>query len=214
MKDRDALAHELLEHITKWSRSESRLVVAVDGYASSGKTTLTSYVGSLNPQVLPVHLDDFIQHWKVRKTTIETAEDKASVFENKWYRYDVLIDLLKTYKSGKCKTFTITTYDYEKNDWGAEKVFDLTKSVLLLDGIFTLHPKHNEHKYIDKGIYLRGDFPMLDKLRIAREQKRWGQQYVPEDHPDNWTRYFVQAYKKYIKEYAIENSADCVINIE
>ena len=52
---------------------------------------------------------------------------------------------------------------------------------------------------------------MADKKRIIREKKRFGKDYMPENHPDNWSRYFKIAYKRYFKEYSPDKIEDLVV---
>lgn len=40
-----------------------------------------------------------------------------------------------------------------------------------------------------------------------------GSDYLPEDHPDNWTKYFKQAYRRYVSKHKPENKADLVLKI-
>jgi len=154
-----------------------------------------------NPNVLVVHMDDFIHHWKDRKKMIDKAKEKSRVFEYNWYRYDDLEKLIKEFKTKSKGLINFKTYDYDKNDFEPRKSFDLSKKVIVIDGIFLFHPKHKISKMLDKIIYLDVDFAKVDKKRIAREKKRWGKNYLPENHPDNWTRYFKEAYRNYIKKY-------------
>lgn len=45
-------------------KNHDKLIVAIDGYAGSGKTTVADFVAKQNADVLTVHMDDFIHHWK------------------------------------------------------------------------------------------------------------------------------------------------------
>ena len=48
-------------------KDHAKLVVAIDGYAGSGKTTVSNFIAKHDTNVLSIHLDDFIKHRKVRK---------------------------------------------------------------------------------------------------------------------------------------------------
>lgn len=100
------------------------------------------------------------------------------------------------------------TYDFDKNDFGPEKPFDLSRKVLVVEGAFLFHPEHTVSNLWDKRIYLNADPSHADKKRIGREKKKWGKEYLPEDHQDNWTRYFKEAYKRYVKRHKPEKKAD------
>lgn len=189
------------------------MVVAIDGYAGSGKTTVADFIAKWNPDVTVLHLDDFIKHWKDRKNLIDTAEDKSKVFEYEWYRYGDLEKIVGQFKSKKQGSVRYKTYDYDANNFGPEKSFDLSKKILVIDGIFLFHPEHKVNKLLDKKVYLDVDFVKADKARIVREKKKWGKAYVPENHPDNWTSYFKIAYRRYVKNYKPQKGADLKFKI-
>ncbi|OWK27022.1 MAG: hypothetical protein US76_02815 [Parcubacteria group bacterium GW2011_GWA2_38_13b] len=202
------IAKKINEKIQVWVKGRTKLIVAIDGYAGSGKTTVANFIAKQNSDVLIIHLDDFIHHWKDRKRMIEKAKDKSRVFEYNWYRYDDLEKLVREFKIKNKGSIKFKIYDYDKNDFGPKKTFDLSKKILVIEGIFLFHPKHKISRGWDKTVYLDADFAKADKKRIARENKKWGENYTPESHPDNWTRYFKKAYRRYIKKYKPQKTAD------
>lgn len=209
----ERIAKKINEKIEGWLKDQAKLVVAVDGYAGSGKTTVADFIAKENPDALVVHLDDFINHWKDRKKMIEQTEDKSRVFEYDWFRYGDLEKLVSEFKNKSKGSVKLKTYDYDKNDFGPLKTFDLSKKILVIDGIFLFHPGHKISKEWDKRIYLDVDFAKADKKRIAREKKKWGSAYIPESHPDNWTRYYKEAYRRYAEECRPKNNADLVFKV-
>ena len=209
----ERIAKKINEKIRAWAKGHAKLIVAVDGYAGSGKTTVADFIAKQNSDVLMIRLDDFIHHWKDRKRMIEKAKDKSQVFEFNWYRYDNLEKLAREFKTKNKGSITFKTYDYNKNDFGPQKSFDLSKKILVIDGIFLFHPKHKISREWDKTIYLDADFAKADKKRITREKKKWGKNYIPESHPDNWTRYFKKAYRRYVKKYKPQKTADIVFRV-
>ena len=213
MPQSERIAKNINEYIKVWEKDHSKLVLAIDGYAGSGKTTVADFAGAQNPDVLVVHLDDFICHWKERKEMIEKAKDKSKVFELEWYRYDDLEKLVRAFKTKKKGTIKFKTYDYDKNDFGPQKAFDLSKKILVIDGIFLFHPKHKISKLWDRTIYLDADFTKADKKRIVREKKKWGKDYLPETHPDNWFKYYREAYNRYVKEQKPQKDRDLVFKV-
>ncbi len=205
----ERIAKKINEHIKVWSKDHAKLIVAIDGYAGSGKTTVADFIAKQNLDVLGVHLDDFINHWKDRKRMIETAKDKSKVFEYNWYRYGDLEKLVKDFKAGK-KSIKFKIYNYDKNNLGPQRLFDLSKKILVIDGIFLFHPAHKLNMNWDKTVYLDVDFAKADKKRVAREREKWGKEYISENHPDNWTRYYKEAYRRYVKEYKPQEGRDLV----
>ncbi len=194
----ERLAKKINEKIKVWASGRDKLVVAIDGYAGSGKTTIADFIAKQNPDVLVVHLDDFIRHWKARKRLIDEAEDKSKVFECNWYRYVELKKIIREFKVKRKGRIAFKIYDYDKNKFGPKKYFDLSKKILVVEGIFLFHPKNKLNKLWDKRIYLDTDFSKADKQRITREKKKWDKDYLPESYPDNWTKYFKNAYRRYV----------------
>lgn len=213
MTKSERIAKKMNNQISAWMKNRVKLIVAIDGYAGAGKTTIADYIAKQNPNALTIHLDDFIRHWKERKQMIEKAGDKSKIFEYNWYRYDDLEKLIKEFRYKNKACLKLKTYDFDKNDFGPKKSFDLSKKILIIDGIFLFHPKHKISKLCDKKIYLDVDFIKADKKRIAREKKKWGKSYIPENHPDNWTKYFKIAYRRYVKMYKPQDKADVVFKI-
>jgi len=209
----ERIAKKINEKIQVWTKDHAKLIVAIDGYAGSGKTTVADFIAKQNPDALVVHLDEFIRHWEDRKKMIDEAKDKSQVFEYSWYRYDDLEKLVREFKTKNKGLIKFKTYDYDKNDFGLEKIFNLSKKILVIDGIFLFHPGHKISKMLDKTVYLDVDFAKADKKRIAREKKRWGKDYIPESHPDNWVKYYKQAYLRYIKERKPQKNRDLVFKI-
>jgi|SRR3989344_898745 len=209
----EKIAKKINEKIKEWGKDHAKLIVAIDGYAGSGKTTVGDFVGKHNNDVLSIHLDDFIKHYKVRKRMMNSAKDKSKVFEYSWYRYNDLERLMKSFLNGKKNQIYLKTYDYKKKDFGPKKSFDVSKKVLVINGIFLFHPKHKLAKFIDKKVYLDVDWVKADKRRISREKKKWGKNHLPDNHPDNWVNHFKVAYGRYIKQYNPKNRADLIFKV-
>ena len=121
----ERIAKKINEKIQTWRKDHVKLVVAVDGYAGSGKTTIADFIAKENSDVLAIHLDDFIHHWKDRKKMIDEAKDKSKIFEYNLYRYDDLEKLIKEFKIKNKGSINFKTYDYDKNEFGPKKLFDL-----------------------------------------------------------------------------------------
>lgn len=206
----EKIAQIINKKLQTWLTTDGKLVVGIDGYAGSGKTTVADLLGKLNNDVLVVHLDDFIHHWRARKQWMDEAKDKSQVFEYKWYRYDALLQLIQEFKSKKSGAVNIKTYDFDKNDFNSGQSFNLSKKILVVDGIFLFHPEHAISKRWDKKIYLHIDFENGDKRRIDREKKKWGKDFIPDDHPGSYVGAFKTAYKRYVEQEKPQDKADLV----
>jgi len=214
MKTIEQIAKKVNIEIKRWARQHKRFIVVIDGYAGSGKTSVANRIAELNSDCLVVHLDDFVKHWKIRKQMMDTARDRSKVFEYKWYRYDALERFVKAFLNGRKKHVLLKLYDFEKNEFTTPQVFDLSKSILVIEGIFLLHPRHKRNMLWGKRVFLKVDLEKAKERRISREKRRWGEGYLPEDHPDSYIRDFRIAYKRYLDLYKPEQRADLIIAVD
>lgn len=214
MKSIEQIAKKINHKIKAWDRHTSKLIIALDGYAGSGKTSVAEYLARLNPACLVIHLDDFIKHWTVRKRMMDTTTDRSRVFEYRWYRYDAIERLVKRFLRTRTGYVRLKVYDFDRNEFAALRSFDLSKHILVINGIFLLHPRHERNVLWHKRIFLSVDLKKADARRIAREKKKWGKEYLPEDHPGSYVREFQVAYRRYLDRYQPEQNADLVINVD
>lgn len=214
MKTIEQIAKRVSRKIKRWARQHKRFIVVIDGYAGSGKTSVADRIAELNPDYLVVHLDDFIKHWKMRKQMMDTAQDRSKVFEYKWYRYDAVERLVKAFLSGRRKYIRLRLYDFDKNEFTTPQAFDLSKNILVIEGIFLLHPQHKRNTLWGKRVFLKVDREKAEERRILQEKRRWGEAYLPEEHLDSYIRDFRIAYKRYLDRYKPEQRADFVIDVD
>ena len=73
----EKIAKRINRMIKKWLSDGKKIVIGIDGYSGSGKTTILGYLARINSEVLPLFLDDFIEHWSKRKKMMEKAKDKS-----------------------------------------------------------------------------------------------------------------------------------------
>ncbi|MCC2631220.1 MAG: uridine kinase [Candidatus Paceibacter sp.] len=209
----EQIVKEIQKNIKIWSQAQEKLVVAIDGYAGSGKTTIANMLEQADENIVAIHLDDFIKPVEERIELMQKAEDKSKVFEFSWYDYKKVEEIIQSFKNNTNTILETVVYDYDKNKYALPKKYDLTKRILVVDGIFLFNTSHSISSILDKKIYLDIDFNLADKRRIEREKQKWGDNYQSEDHPDNWTQYFVKAYKRYVEEFKPQAHADLVVNV-
>jgi len=157
--------------------------VAVDGYAGSGKTTVVDFIAKQNPDVLAIYLDDFVHHWKDKKRMIDEAKNKPRVFEYKWYRYDDLEKPIKEFKTKNKGTIKIKTYNYDKNDFGVPKPFDLSKKSWSLRVTFCSIPCTKLANYGIKPSTLMLILPKPTKEGFAERKRDGGKNMFPKAIP-------------------------------
>lgn len=211
----ERIAHRINKVLQSILKDRNKLVVAIDGYAGSGKTTVTKSLKKLNKNIEIVHLDDFIKHWKLRKKLIDTAIEPSKIFEYQWYRYSDLEKLVRRFKKFKSGKSSHKVYDYQKNDfYKKSKTYNLSKRILVIDGIFLLHGDHSINKLFDYKVYLDSKIQKADQRRIKRDKKEFGAQFIHDDHPGNWIKHYKQAYLNYIKNHKPQKNADMVFRVD
>lgn len=199
-----------LENALKQLKPKS--TVCLDGYSGIGKTTLLKNLAKKYDFILPVYMDDFILTGKERKKKIQKAKDPSSVFELEWYDYNKIKELTKKFRKQESVTVSFQTYNPSTDQNDKPQSFNLTKKVLVIEGVFLLHPKLFPDIF-DYKVFIVSDMKKADRQRVKREKKRWGKSYVPEDDPKSYTRLFKIAYKRYLDTYHPEKSADLIIKI-
>ncbi len=207
----DEIAKQINEKIIEWSKHKSKLVVAVDGYTGIGKTTILNELAKLNSEILAIHQDDFLLSREEIKKLLQNATDRSVVFELKNRNSEKITQLITAFRSNT-STYSTKIIDPYTGKVDIEKSFDLSKRILVIEGVFMFHPKSLNSLW-DKRIFLDGNTDTIDERRIKREKEKWGKDYFPEDHPDSYFKQVVIALKRYRKECKPEERADLVLNV-
>jgi uridine kinase len=202
---------EINNYILDWSKEKEKLVVAIDGYTGVGKTTITKDLEK-NPDILVVHQDDFLLSRKEIETLLHNVEDKSVVFELYNRDIDKINKLVHAFKNNE-SSYSTKIFNPETGEADIEKIFDVSKKILVIEGVFMFHPKLHNALW-DKRIYLEGDLSIIRERRIKREKERWKDKYFPEDHPDSHFRQVIIALDRYITQYNPSKLADVVIKID
>ncbi len=205
-------AEQINTALTKWLYETDKLVVAIDGYTGVGKTTLLNNLAKLTSNVLAVHRDDFLLPRNVVEELINKSNDRSRVFELKINDNKKITELIQAFKSGKA-VYDFHAYNPASGELDIAKQLDLSKKVMVIEGVFMFHPKLLNHLW-DKRIYLDGDIEAIDTRRIRREKEKWGNDYFPEDHPDSYFLQVIIALKRYQELYKPKEQADLVIHLD
>ncbi len=213
MKDlNNHLVLEINNKIESWSKENPKLVVAIDGYSGVGKTTISNELEKINTDILVIHQDDFLISKTELENLLQNTADKSLVFELKNIDSNKVIDIIKKYRSGE-QLYETQVFNPVSGNIDIEKTFDLSKKVLVIEGVFMFHPESLDGLW-DKRIYIAGNLEDIDKRRVEREKKRWGKDYFPEDHPDSYFGQVIVALKRYMERYEPQGKADLVIDTD
>lgn len=207
------LANQANKAIILWAQGRDKLIVAIDGYAGIGKTTLLNNLAKINPGIVAVNWDDFILSRDIFKKKLAKAKDRSKVFELEVGDSKKLKDFISAYRTID-KLYKMDAYDGSTGKVNLPRAFDFSKKIMIIEGVFMFHPELSRSKFWDKRIYLKGNMKKITERRIKREKKRWGKNYISETHPDSYFKQVVIALDRYIKLHRPEKIADLVLRAD
>lgn len=199
------------EKIAEYSKGHKKLVVGIDGYSGIGKTTLLNKLVENNQNILPVFRDDFIKSRKVIERLLKNADDKSKIMELEWCDNEKIKKLVDKFRKSD-KPYSLKIFNPTTGNVDLKKIFDLSKKIMIVEGIFLFHPKLTNDIF-DLRILLEGDNEAADERRRKREKERWGDKYFPDTHPDSYFRLVKIAFDRYYKLYKPQQRADLIIKM-
>ncbi len=173
-------------------KDESKVVISVDGYAASGKTTFSAYLGELlNADV--IHTDDFFLPAELK--TPERLNEPGGNIHYERFKEQVIDNLKKN------KAFAYDKYNC-KNPKEKKSGFFMNRKFTIIEGAYSFHPYFGE--YADYKIFIKCSF---DEQK-ARILNRNGEEMLKK-----FTEMWIPMEMKYFKEFDIEEKADTVFRI-
>ena len=207
------LANQANKAIIIWAKGKDKLIVAIDGYAGIGKTTLLNNLTKINPDIVAVNWDDFILPRDIFQKKLAKAKDRSKIFELKIGDSKKLKDFIGAYRATD-RLYKMDAYNGSTGKVNTPRAFGFSKKIMVIEGVFMFHPELSRSKFWDKRIYLQGDINKTTERRVNREKKRWGKNYIPETHPDSYFKQVVIALNRYIKLHCPEKIADLVLRAD
>lgn len=224
MKTTEEIAESILKALDKWKRPNDKIIVGLEGYTATGKTTLADHIAKVRSDVVVVHLDNFLQpkEWR-RKNPHLSGRPNVGWHNIPAFRFDKADRILQQYRKSNT-TIKIKTYSSESGVWDKQREYDLRKPILLLECATLLQAPIDD--YLDYLVFLEGHFPKADKRRYARKNKVLktsrrtqpipGDDGIARTELEFWER--VNAYRDLYEEYLRvgqpEKKADLVIHID
>lgn len=204
--ERSALVEQVAKRVL--SRGGGRLLVGIDGFTASGKTSfgheLAEWISSAGRPVLRATLDDFKKPWKDRH--LYDRESGEGYYRNA-YDYDaarrLLLDPCRTQQAMSCVLCSIDPLTQQDHSSVATPL--APDAVLIVDGVFAFRPEIND--YWDFRVWLEVDAELSVQRGADRDQD-WAGSEAEAIHRN---RYLV-AERIYLKEAEPLKSVDVLID--
>lgn len=197
------------QKIMEYQKKFKKLVVGIDGYSGIGKTTLLQELIVNNKDIVPVFRDDFIKSRKIIENLLKNTKDKSKIMELEWCDNEKIRELTDSFKKGDKKYIT-KVYNPDTGSVDRDKIFDLSKPIMIIEGIFLFHPELINDIF-DLRIFLQGDNVAADERRRKREKERWGDRYFSDTHPDSYFRLVKIAFDRYYKIHNPQQRVDLLL---
>jgi uridine kinase len=203
------------EKIKEWANeTPGKLVIGLDGYSGVGKTTLLNHLTALNPDILAVNRDDFLFSRQSTNEKLSETEDRSVIWELQVTDDEKMGKLVAVFRDSASGIHKVNTYNPISGEIDIPKQYDLSKKIMVVEGVFMFHSKLPMSNFWDKKIYLDGDIEKIDERRVKREKEKWGDKYFPETHPDSHLRAIKIALQRYFETYKPLEQADLVLKID
>ncbi|HUC96504.1 MAG TPA: hypothetical protein VMR16_02455 [Candidatus Saccharimonadales bacterium] len=202
----------LLEKMESWILPDNKIIIGIDGYSGAGKTTLAQSIEKRSDVFLVVNRDDFAiprKEFADSFTKLKTEVEKVRLLVNNTIDVDELASFLKMYKNTNDK-IAWRVRDGVSGLKDKQKIFDFSKKVLIIEGIFLFHSRKLQ-ELIDKKIFIDTNIELADNRRRAREMDKWGNDYFPDTRPDSYSRLIKLGFIDYLNNERPMNQADLVI---
>jgi len=167
-------------------------IIAIDGRAASGKSTMAAYLCDIISAKI-IAMDDFFLPSQLR-TTERLATPGGNIHHERFIQ-----EVLPYLKNNK--EFLYRRFDCNKMDFDSEPVRVPPSYWHIIEGVYSFHPELG--KYMDIRVF-------LDIKQVEQESRinTRNNTKVAADYFSKW----IPMEEKYLKEYDIRESADVIID--
>lgn len=181
----------IINKINELLKDKKYIVIAIDGMAASGKTTLANEL-SKQYDLNIIHCDDFFLPFN-KRSKVRLSEPGGNIDYERMYE-EVIANLNNS--EIKYKPFNCNIMDYDK------EISLSKKRITIIEGSYSLHPYFKD--YYDLSIYLKID-EKLQKERIIKRNgailfNRFINEWIPMEN-------------RYKEEFDILNKVDIIMNV-
>lgn len=180
---------QLFEHCVKLTRDKKRAVIAIDGRAASGKSTLAAdlarYIGGV-----VVHADDFFLPFD--KRTDERLSEPGGNIHYERFRAEVIDHLGESFDYGvfNCSEGRVTEQRHIPAD-----------CPLIIEGAYSSSPVFG--RYYDLSVFVTASY----EIRISRIRERNG-----DIKAEMFKKRWIPLEEVYFETFRIEDAADMIID--
>lgn len=187
-----------------------KLMIGIEGYSGSGKTTILKELAERRSDIIPVYLDDFLASRAEREALAnEPLTYKTDWHRAKWYRYEALQKLIKRFLNSD-ELYRTVLYDTATADWTRKATFDLSKRMMVIEGVMLLRSPAAEK--LDRLILLESDRDAADRRRLERLMRKT--RGAVGGDAQVWADKFHRLYSAYLAHERPDEQADLMIRVD
>ena len=184
---------EIIDKAKQILSEKNRIIIAIDGYCASGKTTLAAHLTEVfDAQV--IHMDDFFLTPDMR-TEKRLSQAGGNVHYERFC--NEVVTGIKSGKSFKYNIYSCCTGDYR------ESAIIMPDKNIIIEGSYSLHPEIPD--IYDLKIFLETDY----ETQIERILLRNG-----EDALETFKSKWIPLENRYFEEFKIKEKCDITIKTD
>ncbi len=180
---------DLFLKIEEYLEKKDRVIIGIDGNSASGKTTLANALKDIYG-VDVIHMDDFFLPKDLR------SEKRLNEIGGNIHYERFIDEIVNNMDQEK---LVYRKFDCSKMDYIEDKIIALTKPMLIIEGVYSLHPKYTQ--IYDLKVFLSSQ----DEDQKSRILERSNQEKL-----DRYIKEWLPLEESYFKEFEINKTCDFI----